>query len=376
MGLSKVAVVASAQTELRGAWRSAQHIDLISSVVASVFKGSGMCLDDVDFVIDSGSDVLDGRSISNCGFLGALGAHHKEEARVEEDGLWAALYGVNKIRSGASSVGLIVAYSKPSESTVDTFWNAQVEPFYQRPVGFGQKAATGIQAQRYLNTHGGSDRDLANLVAARWAAAAEHGGVAIDELPDAEAVLASGPAATPLTKLMMARPVDGAVAVLIAREDIGRRASRAPVFITGMGSSMDRHSFATRDGATLASAEAAAKMAYAKAGWSGADADVAEVSGSSAVGELMAIEALGLAAAGQGASVATEGRVAINRSGGALPADPIMATGLLRLAHAARQLSTPELYGLSGGAQAPAKAIVHGAGGVGMQNNCVFTLEV
>ena len=100
------------------------------------------------------------------------------------------------------------------------------------------------------------------------------------------------------------------------------------------------------------------------------------MSGSSAVGELMAIEALGLAGAGQGASVATSGKVAINRSGGALPADPIMATGLLRLAHAARQLSTPELYGLNGGAGGPTKAIAHGAGGVGMQSNCVFTLEV
>ena len=49
-----------------------------------------------------------------------------------------------------------------------------------------------------------------------------------------------------------------------------------------------------------------------------------------------------------------------------------MATGLVRLVEASRQLSQPELYG--GGA--PRRAIVHGAGGVGMQNNCVFTLEV
>ena len=376
MGLSRVAVVASAQTELRTAWSSAQHIDLISSVVASVFKGTGLSLDDVDFVIDSGSDVLDGRSISICGFLGALGAHHKEEARVEEDGLWAALYGVNKIRSGASSIGLIVAYSKPSESSVDTYWNAQVEPFYQRPVGFGQKAANGLQAQRYLNSHKVADRHLAEIVAARWAAAAEFGGVAIDEVPSADSVLASPDAATPLKQLMLARPVDGAVAMIVAHEDIARRASRAPVFITGMGTSLDRHAFASRDGNGLASCAAAAKMAYAKAGWSGADANIAEVSGSSVVGELLAIEALGLAEAGRGQSVAIDGKVAINRSGGALPADPIMATGLLRLAHAARQLSTPELYGKSGGAAAPAKAIVHGAGGVGMQNNCVFTLEV
>jgi acetyl-CoA C-acetyltransferase len=178
MGLSQVAILASAQTELRSAWSDAQHIDLISAVVTGVFKGTGLTLDDVDFVIDSGSDVLDGRSISNCGFLGALGAHHKEEARVEEDGLWSALYGVNKIRSGASGVGLIVAYSKPSESDIDLYWSSMVEPFYQRPVGFGQKAALGIQAQRYLAAHGITDRALADLVARRWAAAAANDKVA------------------------------------------------------------------------------------------------------------------------------------------------------------------------------------------------------
>jgi len=60
---------------------------------------------DVDFVIDSGSDILDGRSISNCGFLGAMGAHHKEESRVEEDGLWGAFYAVMKIAAGSAEIG-------------------------------------------------------------------------------------------------------------------------------------------------------------------------------------------------------------------------------------------------------------------------------
>lgn len=372
MGLNKVAVVASAQTQLRPAWNGAQHIDLISSVVTSVFKGSGLTLDDVDFVIDSGSDVLDGRSISNCGFLGALGAHHKEEARVEEDGLWAALYGVNKIRSGASGIGLIVAYSKPSESNVDAFWSSQCEPFYQRPVGFGQRAATGIQAQRYLAAHGVSDRDLADLVARRWAAGADKGNVLIDALPDADAILGSGEAAAPLTELMLSRPVDGAVAILIANEDVARRSGGNPVFITGMGASMDTHSFADRSADGLSSARKAAQMAYGKAGWSDAKADLAEISATSAVGELLVIEGLGLAENGKGLAAASDGKVAINQSGGALPADPIMATGLIRLAEATKQLSRPALYG--GGA--PTRAIVHGAGGVGMQNNCVFTLEV
>jgi acetyl-CoA C-acetyltransferase len=370
MRMNRVAVVGTAQTELRPAWSGAQHIDLISAVVTDVFKGTGLSIDDVDFVIDSGSDVLDGRSISNCGFLGALGAHHKEEARVEDDGLFSALYGLNKIRSGASRVGLIVAYSKPSESDVSKFWSAQVDPFYQRPVGFGQRAADGLIAQRYLANHRLSENALAEIVAKRWSDAARGGLVAIDQCPDKDVVIASANAASPLRELMLARPVDGAVAVLLANEEIAWRASAAPVWITGAGTSMERHAFASRERGSLASCEAAGAMALRKAGWSADDADVAEISASSVVTELMVLEALGFAKVGKGIGAADED--GINRSGGALPADPIMATGLVRLASAARQLSQPRRFDL----KSPSRAIAHGAGGIGMQNNCVMTLEV
>ncbi|VVT10372.1 3-ketoacyl-CoA thiolase [Erythrobacter sp. EC-HK427] len=362
MALGKVAIVGTAQTELRPVWGEAQHIDLISAVVRSVFKGTGFSIDDVDFVIDSGSDVLDGRSISNCGFLGALGAHHKEEARVEADGIWALQYGVNKIRSGASSVGLIVAYSKPSESMVENYWASQVEPFYQRPVGFSQRAAAGIQAQRYLADRGRSVRDLAEFAARRWADAKANARVQIDDLPDAEAVLASSESALPLTQLMMSRPVDGAIAMLIVDEASARRAGNNPVFITGMGSGTDSHAYADRDPLKLTSLEAAAAMAARAAGWSAKEADIVELSAPSVVGEMLAIEILGL----------DEGKAAVNRSGGALPADPIMATGLCRAVEAVRQLREPQLY--DGGS--PSRALVHGTQGVGMQNNCVMTLEV
>lgn len=372
MAPSRVAVISSAQTELRHSWSGAQHIDLISAVVTDVFKGTGLTLDDVDFIFDSGSDVLDGRSISNCGFLGAMGAHHKEESRIEEDGLWAALYGVTKIASGAADVGLLIAYSKPSESDHWAFYSTQVEPFYQRPVGFEHRAASGLQAQSYVSEHGVTDRQLAGLVKQRWGDAAASGRVETGALPDEAAVLGSGNVARPLTQLMMARPVDGAVAVLIASEDIARRASGTPVWITGMGASADRHAFATRKAGAIEACDAAARSAYKRAGWTKPSVDVAEYSASSAVTELMVGEALGLAGPGHGIDLLDDGAVAVNRSGGALPADPIMATGLVRLSEAVRQLSSPSLYGL----KSPARAIAHGAGGVGMQTHCVFTLEV
>jgi acetyl-CoA C-acetyltransferase len=99
---------------------------------------------------------------------------------------------------------------------------------------------------------------------------------------------------------------------------------------------------------------------------------VAEVSASSAVGELMVLESLGLSAPGKARELIEDEDVAINLSGGSLPADPIMATGLVRLREALSQLSDPDRYEID----ARASAIVHATGGVGMQNHCVMTLEV
>ena len=48
MTASRVAVISSAQTQLRENWSGAQHVDLISAVVSDVFKGTGLDLDDVD----------------------------------------------------------------------------------------------------------------------------------------------------------------------------------------------------------------------------------------------------------------------------------------------------------------------------------------
>jgi acetyl-CoA C-acetyltransferase len=371
---NRVGIVACAQTPYREEWSDRQHVDLISEAVNATLEGSGLRIEDVDFVIDSGSDILDGRSISNCGFLGAMGAHHKEESRVEEDGLWAALYGATKIGSGSAEVGLVLGYSKPSESDVEAFYWSQCEPFYQRPVGFGQLAASGLQAQAYLAEHSLSDEVLSAVTAAAWANGAANPMVETPSVPDAEEAQASELVAAPLRRLQMSRPLDGAVAVLIASRRVAERVSENPVWITGIGTAMDQHSFAKREHASLPACETAAKAAYAKAGgFDPGSASLAEVSSSSAATQLMVLEALGLAGAGAAPMLFSDGSdVAINPSGGSLPADPIMATGLTRLSEAALQLTGR----VDHGPEAAASAIVHGAGGVGMQNHCVFTLEV
>jgi acetyl-CoA C-acetyltransferase len=371
---NRVAIVASAQTELRAAWSDRQHVDLIAYAVCNALKGSGLAIEDVDFVIDSGSDILDGRSISNCGFLGAMGAHHKEESRVEEDGLWAAVYGATKIASGHADVGLIVAYSKPSEGDVAAFYATQCEPFYQRPIGLDHRAASAIQAQRYLASHDRSPADLAPVVAHDWANARRNPSVLTDGVVTEEDVIASPTVAPPLRALDFSRPVDGAVAVVLAGSTVAQRMATAPVWITGIGTAMDEHAFARRQLDGLPACAAAAATALRRAGIADpGSVSLVETSAGSAAGELMVMEALGLAEAGRGADLYdADAGVAINPSGGSLPADPIMATGLVRLTDASLQLAGRVEHGPA----AASRAIVHGTGGVGMQTHCVFTLEV
>lgn len=371
-GNQPVAVVATAQTQWRQSWSQAQHIDLIAAAVQNALKGSGLDIRDIDFVIDSGSDVLDGRSISNCGFLGAMGAHHKEESRVEDDGLWAAQYGVAKIASGAAQVGLIIAYSKPSESDLGQFYRTMADPFVQRPIGLDEDSACGLQAQRYLHAHRLSPADLAEVTVAAWRKASGNPLVELDRVPAVSEVLASPTVATPLTRAMMARPVDGAVVIVLANALVARRVRVDPLWVRGMGAAMDSSVFAMRD-AQLDVCRQAAQKAYSRAGLSAAQMDLAEISSTSAAAELMTLEALGLAESGRAIDLFRQGRdAAINPSGGALPANPIMATGLVRLSEAALAL-----WGQHGSAASGARrAVVHASSGIAAQSHCVFVVEV
>ncbi len=357
---------------LRASWTELQHVDLIAAAVDAVLRGSGLDMKDVDVVIDCGSDVLDGRSISNCGFLGAMGAHHKEESRVEEDGLFGAVYGTTKIAGGSASVALIVAYSKPSESDVSAYYATLSDPFYQRALGLDHIGAAGLTANQYLTTTDADEEGLLRIAAESWRKVADNPSVDLDRVPSLADIQASPLVADPLRSLQIARPVDGAVAVLLASEQVARRVTDRPVWITGMGAAMDSHFLADRAPGELEACRAAANMAMKRAGITAVSSiGLAEVSGASAAGEAMVIEALGFAPRGHAVDAYSEGAtVAINPSGGALPADPIMATGLVRLHEASSRL-TGRLGGDVG-----SRAIVHGAGGLGMQNNCVFIVEV
>jgi acetyl-CoA C-acetyltransferase len=345
MRSGRIGVVGTAQTLLKSAWRDRQHVDLISEAVTKALRGTGLDLGDVGFVIDSGSDILDGRSISNCGFLGAMGAQGKEESRVEDDGLWSALYATMKIASGSANVGVVLAYSKPSESSVQAFFASQTEPFFQRPVGFDHVAASpGSRRSGTSPTPAWRRKQSPRSWSMTGRTPPATPAVQSGETPDsgrghrvALCTLRPSPRST------CAQPVDGAVAIIVAAGEIARQVTDRPVWITGMGTAMDEHAFAHTKAWSTGRMRGCSPVCLSSR-W-GQSAGPPCPSSRPAQDHRWANSWCSRHSGSPKLVVRwtlyddEDGGPLLNDSGGSLPADPIMATGLVRLSEAALRLS-------------------------------------
>jgi acetyl-CoA acetyltransferase len=152
---------------------------------------------------------------------------------------------------------------------------------------------------------------------------------------DVDALLAEDPVRAPLRKHDLPPITDGACAVVIARAERAKELCEQPAWITGFAHCAELHYPGMRDLLVSESARLAAKAA-----------GVHE--------EPVLVEALGLG-----------GDVAVNPSGGPLAANPIMATGLVRIAEAAAKIR-------DGSAR---RTLGHSTSGPCLQQNLVCVLE-
>ena len=119
-----------------------------------------------------------------------------------------------------------------------------------------------------------------------------------------------------------------------------------------------------RDLTKSASTALAAKKALAMAGLgSASESDLVELHAQNPAAEMIVLEALGLDPKAP--------KPTVNPSGGALCADPIMSTGLIRLGEAFRQISGGAGPRQVAGAK---RAVVHGTQGHCLQQNIVWVL--
>lgn len=222
-------------------------------------------------------------------------------------------------------------------SGVDQEW----EVFF----GANEAVLHALMAQLHMREHGTTREQLAEVAVKNHRHAVDNPLAQFQRAVSRDAVLGASPVATPLGVLDCAPQSDGAACLVLAAGDVAAKDQRR-VKIAGTGQASDtlrlsdRSSMITREANVVA-----AHMAYAQAGISAADIDVAEVHDVYTIAEIMAIEELGLVKPGEGGRATETGRtthggeVVVNPSGGLKArGHPTGATGIAQVCELTWQL--------------------------------------
>ncbi len=375
--MQKVAIIGVAQTKYEAA-KTGQNIpEMVSGVVRDALRDAGITIQQIDNVVTASVDLWDGKTASNVYLTEVAGAVMKPEARVAGDGLLAASYAHLQILAGAYNTALVVAHCKGSEGAQMALTNWMFDPVYQQTLGLDYLSAAALQACCYLDTYGISPEQCARVVVKNRRNARRNPLAQAPAELTVEDVLNSRLLADPIHELDAAPVSDGACALILASEETARGRSPHPVWIRGVGSSVDAHYLGDRELADCQALTVAAQKAYRMAGLRDPrqELDLAEVSEAFSYQELLWTEGLGLCPRGQGGQLVEEGITArdgtlpVNPSGGMLAGNPLFVAGLTRLAEA-----TLQVRGEAGERQIrnAQTALAHGTQGPGGQAHAVM----
>lgn len=375
---SRVAIVDFVQTKHDG--HLVENVrELTFGVAKKLMDRVGIDRSEIGTMISSSADYWQGISCSNSYYYDSAGGNLKSGSKVSEDSAFALMYGMMRILSGHYRTALLVAVTKCSECPSEhTLTNLSADPFFQRPLGVNGLTVAGLQARHYLHRYGPPIDAAARVVVKNRSNAAKNTYAHVQSTVTVEDVLSSPSIAAPLRQLDVPVTSDGSCALLLAEERTARELCDNPVFIEGVGWSVDQSFIGDRDLLQGVLPRAAA-MAYKRAGITDPvqQIDVAEISETSSYNEFLWSEGLGLAKPGEGWRLATEGisslegRLPINPSGGLFGANPQVARGLVRAGEAYLQVR-----GMAGDHQVPGvdKALAHSVHGLGGQSHSVVIL--
>jgi acetyl-CoA acetyltransferase len=344
-----VAIVSYASAPNRRA-ELRNEVEILMPVILEAVERSGIERP-FDFTCSGSSDFLQGQPFAFVIALDAAGAWPPiAESHVEMDGAWALYEAWVKIQAGQAETALVYAFGKSSPGDLPEVLATQLDPYVVAPLWPDAVSLAALQARAWMDKTGNGERELAEIaVRARRDAKANPNATISGDFEVAK-LLAEPYIAAPLRAHDCAPVCDGAVAVVLAAGDRARRACKRPAWIRGIDHRIEPHGLGMRDLTESASTRIAAE----KAGVGKAAVDVAELHAPFTHQEAILRGALGLGAG-----------VAINPSGGALTANPMMAAGLARIGEAAARIS-------AGSAN---RAVAHATSGPCLQQNLVCVLE-
>ncbi|MBD2898758.1 thiolase domain-containing protein [Spirillospora sp. NPDC000708] len=341
-----VAVVAFVQSHHTAEDQGLAETEIVLPVITEIKERTG--LSRFGFTCSGSCDYLQGAPFAFVSALDTLGAWPPiSESHVEMDGAWALYEAWVKLQIGAIDTALVYGFGKSSQGDLRAIMNQQLDPYTLAPLGVDQVSMAAMQARAYMDKAGVKEDDL-RAVAARSRAAGRENPFAL-HLPDPEGSADEQDYdVAPLHPYDVAPITDGAAAIVLAAGDKARELCERPAWITGIDHRTEPHALGVRD---LTRSEAA-RIAGERAGAAGVE--IAELHAQFSHEELILREALGL---GDG--------VAVNPSGGALSANPVMAAGLIRIGEAASRIHDGTA----------SRTLGHAASGPCLQQNLVCVMS-
>lgn len=208
--------------------------------------------------------------------------------------------------------------------------------------GMAMPSIYAMSANRYVHEYGVTPEQLASVSVKNHRHAVGNPRAQHQKVVDIDDVLASRVIADPLTLLQCCSIADAAAAAVIGTQRGNGRDITVRASTLRSGKLWDHRSPYVWGWEIVA---ATAADAYAGAGITAADVDLFEVHDAFTIGEIVTIEALGLAPVGAGAALTESGHTTlggpqpVNPSGGLLSrGHPLGATGLAQLAEIVWQL--------------------------------------
>ena len=293
------------------------------------------------------------------------GIHMNGEAMAEGSGGWckpvlrnyvgggtgvmSIIHGWQHVASGMFDTCLVVAEEKmsssfphPAGAFLTIFDHTTEQPLYPTLLWI-----FAIEYQRFMHAHGYKKEDIARVAVKNKGNALDHPSAQLAADISVDDVLNSEIMAYPVNRLDVSPTSDGAVALILASEDVARRVTEKPIWVDGVGWALDSAYWCTRDLYYPDYVEVAARKAYDMAGIKepAKEIHIAEPYDPFTYKELHHLEGLQLVPRGGSVQMLLDGvtqrdgNLPVCPSGGLLGVgNPIAAAGLMKVAEIFWQL--------------------------------------
>ena len=372
--MKPAAIIAGAADTAVGRLEGSSCMGLHAAAATAALADAGLQAADIDGVICAYSLAAPHLMLSSV-FCEYFGLQPRYSVAVQAGGASAAamvMHAAALVASGGCRHVLCVCGdNRLTGMTRDRAVAALSEvghPQFERPFGLGVPAAYALVAQRYMHEHGVTPDHMAATAVAHRRHAARHPKAQMRAPLSMEAALNARLIAAPLRLFDCCQISDGGAAVIVSAADTAPDLAGGRVAILGFGQMNTHEHIVAAPSLTDFGCKQSAAQAFAMAGLTPRDIDVAEIYDSFTITLLVELESIGFFGRGEAGPAVLAGAIDLggvlpcNTHGGLLSyAHSGAAGGMFHIVEAVRQLR-----GEAAGRQVQDAefAFVHGDGGI------------